>query len=158
MSIRTKLKSSYEKRQEKKIFLVIKNFKQEDVNGIDNHNNSNQQNHLNHSNNLLNSTATAVEPDNELNNINDRLNLNNNIKPRDNLEKNKSFVIRDKKLSVNKQTYKLREEFKCSYAKCFKVYKNKENLELHIKTKHLKIKPFTCSYCDSKFSHRNGNL
>lgn len=39
---------------------------------------------------------------------------------------------------------------------CGKVYKSKENQTLHYKNIHLNVKPYKCSFCDSKFSHRNG--
>ncbi len=48
--------------------------------------------------------------------------------------------------------------FKCDYKDCSKAYKSKENLNLHIKNKHLGQKPYKCSFCDSRFSHRNGIL
>jgi hypothetical protein len=46
--------------------------------------------------------------------------------------------------------------FKCDYDGCDKAYKSKENLNLHVKNKHLGIKPYQCSYCKLQFSHRNG--
>ncbi len=46
--------------------------------------------------------------------------------------------------------------FKCEYVGCDKAYKSKENLNLHIKNIHLKVKPYQCSFCSSRFSHRNG--
>lgn len=46
---------------------------------------------------------------------------------------------------------------KCDYAGCDKAYKSRENLNLHIKNKHLGVKPYQCKYCISRFSHRNGN-
>ncbi len=48
------------------------------------------------------------------------------------------------------------KNFKCE--DCEKVYKSKENLTLHIKNIHLKIKPYSCKYCIAEFSHRNGSL
>lgn len=39
---------------------------------------------------------------------------------------------------------------------CNKVYKSKENLTLHYKNIHLKLKPYSCKYCTAVFSHRNG--
>ena len=45
---------------------------------------------------------------------------------------------------------------KCDYEGCDKAYKSRENLNLHIKNKHLGEKPYQCRYCDSRFSHRNG--
>jgi hypothetical protein len=46
--------------------------------------------------------------------------------------------------------------FKCEYDDCDKAYKSKENLTLHVKNKHLGIKPYQCGYCKLQFSHRNG--
>jgi hypothetical protein len=48
--------------------------------------------------------------------------------------------------------------FKCHYEGCDKAYKSKENLSLHIKNKHLLIKPYQCNSCHLRFSHRNGKL
>jgi len=45
---------------------------------------------------------------------------------------------------------------KCEYAGCEKAYKSRENLNLHIRNKHLGEKPYQCRYCISRFSHRNG--
>jgi uncharacterized Zn-finger protein len=46
--------------------------------------------------------------------------------------------------------------FKCDYEGCEKAYKSKENLNLHVKNKHLNIKPYKCKFCSLQFSHRNG--
>ena len=46
--------------------------------------------------------------------------------------------------------------FKCGYDICEKAYKSKENLNLHIKNKHLGLKPYGCKFCTARFSHRNG--
>ena len=54
------------------------------------------------------------------------------------------------KLKFNNKQIKL---FKCI---CGKVFHTKENQILHFKNIHLHQKPYKCSYCDSKFSHRNG--
>lgn len=48
--------------------------------------------------------------------------------------------------------------FPCTYEGCEKVYKSKENLTLHYKNIHLREKPYSCKFCNSQFSHRNGNL
>ena len=48
--------------------------------------------------------------------------------------------------------------FKCQIIECHKSYKSKENLKLHIKNIHEGIKPYQCSYCELKFSHRNGKF
>lgn len=44
----------------------------------------------------------------------------------------------------------------CHFYPCMKAFKSRENLDLHILNIHLKIKPFTCDFCEKKFSHRNG--
>ena len=54
-------------------------------------------------------------------------------------------------------SHKPHKLFKCSYEDCVKSYKSKENLTLHFKNIHLKEKPYSCKYCSSVFSHRNGN-
>ncbi len=48
--------------------------------------------------------------------------------------------------------------FKCEYEGCSKLYKSKENLTIHVKNKHLLIKPYKYRYCESLFSHRNGKI
>ena len=48
------------------------------------------------------------------------------------------------------------KSFKCIETNCIKEYKSKENLTLHFKNVHLKQKPYQCSFCNSVFSHRNG--
>jgi len=48
--------------------------------------------------------------------------------------------------------------FKCDFRSCEKVYKSKENLVLHIKNIHMKLKPYRCRFCDASFSHRNGKI
>jgi hypothetical protein len=47
---------------------------------------------------------------------------------------------------------------KCDYENCNKAYKSRENLNLHVKNKHLGIKPYQCNFCSSRFSHRNGKF
>lgn len=51
----------------------------------------------------------------------------------------------------------LLNKYKCEQEGCEKSYRSKENLNLHIKNKHLGIKPYQCKFCLLKFSHRNGN-
>jgi hypothetical protein len=46
--------------------------------------------------------------------------------------------------------------YKCTFKGCSKSYKSKENLTLHFKNIHLKEKPYSCRFCPSVFSHRNG--
>lgn len=46
--------------------------------------------------------------------------------------------------------------FKCVL--CTKIYKSKENLNLHRLNIHMNHKPYKCSMCSRRFSHRNGKL
>lgn len=70
---------------------------------------------------------------------------------------NKSFKL---KWTLDKHTsaHKPPRIYRCSYKGCLKSYKSKENLTLHIRNIHLKEKPYSCRYCPSVFSHRNGKL
>jgi len=56
-------------------------------------------------------------------------------------------------LSLNRSTHKI---FTCAFEGCKKIYKSKENLTLHYRNIHLKEKPYSCKFCSSRFSHRNG--
>lgn len=68
-------------------------------------------------------------------------------------------VYKTKKcLKVHIKSHLLLNNFQCQYEGCNKIYKSRENLNLHIKNIHNLEKPYKCSYCDSKFSHRNGNI
>ena len=49
-------------------------------------------------------------------------------------------------------------EMICHFFPCMKIFKSRENLDLHILNIHLKIKPFKCDHCDKKFSQRNGKI
>lgn len=51
---------------------------------------------------------------------------------------------------------KIKKVYKC--INCSKAYKSKENLKLHKLNIHLNHKPFKCSQCTRRFSHRNGKL
>jgi len=53
-------------------------------------------------------------------------------------------------------SHKSAKLYKCTYRGCLKSYKSKENLTLHVKNIHLKEKPYSCKFCSSLFSHRNG--
>lgn len=59
-------------------------------------------------------------------------------------------------LKYHYQFHLTSKTFHCEYINCGKIYKSKENLVLHIKNIHLKLKPYRCRFCDSSFSHRNG--
>ena len=51
-----------------------------------------------------------------------------------------------------------RRIFKCPFSQCLKFYHSNENLMIHIKNKHLNIKPFKCSFCNFSYSHRYGKI
>jgi hypothetical protein len=53
-------------------------------------------------------------------------------------------------------SHKSAKLYKCIFKGCIKSYKSKENLTLHNKNIHLKEKPYSCRFCPSVFSHRNG--
>ena len=50
------------------------------------------------------------------------------------------------------------KQYICEYDNCGKTYRSKENLNLHIQNIHQKLKPYQCSFCPMKFSHRNGRI
>ena len=62
----------------------------------------------------------------------------------------------DMLISLEPDLKLLNKNFPCSFIGCKKFYKSKENLTLHFKNIHLKEKPYSCKYCKSVFSHRNG--
>jgi hypothetical protein len=53
---------------------------------------------------------------------------------------------------------KTKNEFLCHFYPCTKIYKSRENLDLHIQNYHLNLKPYQCELCEKRFSHRNGKL
>jgi hypothetical protein len=55
-------------------------------------------------------------------------------------------------------SHKASKVFSCTHKDCLKAYKSKENLTLHIKNIHLNLKPYSCKFCPSVFSHRNGKI
>ena len=63
-----------------------------------------------------------------------------------------------KRFDRHTSTHFYQTVYKCEYEDCVKVYRSKENLTLHIKNFHLKIKPYSCSFCLRAFSHRNGKI
>lgn len=50
------------------------------------------------------------------------------------------------------------ENKKYSCNLCDKLYKSKENLNLHHLNIHLNLKPYSCKMCTKRFSHRNGKI
>ena len=61
---------------------------------------------------------------------------------------------------VEKKAYRKsnKKKFKCNYDGCQSEYKSIENLHLHILNFHKGIKPYKCSFCEARFSHRNGKI
>jgi hypothetical protein len=68
-----------------------------------------------------------------------------------------NIIDKDIKLRRKKKaTEFINKNYKCNWIDCSKEYRSKENLNLHLKNFHLKIKPYKCRFCLLKFSHRNG--
>ena len=44
----------------------------------------------------------------------------------------------------------------CHFYPCMRKFTSRENLDIHISNIHLKLKPFQCKFCQSKFSHLSG--
>ena len=99
--------------------------------------------------------------------------INNNNKPKErkienvlndkkNINKKPEIKNKSSPSSINegikfKTMIKNMEKFyMCNYKDCQNLYRSKENLVLHYKNKHLKEKPYHCSFCKATFSHRNG--
>jgi len=59
-------------------------------------------------------------------------------------------------LERHSNSHKSIKIFVCDHSGCTKAYKSKENLSLHYKNIHLREKPYSCKFCPSLFSHRNG--
>lgn len=119
-----------------------------------------------------------------INNVNDSCN-NSNFGDATNYSENKSSILsnsicnlekicnnsfsylkRPTKFKLNLEAFNLTSTsnhnksakmFLCTFEGCEKKYKSKENLTLHYKNIHLKEKPYSCKFCSSVFSHRNGN-
>ncbi len=87
---------------------------------------------------------------------NDRPNRNKKIFLCPHNDCGKAYSL-ERVLQMHLKTHTEKKFYKCHYMNCDKSYKSKENLNLHIKNKHLGMKPYKCSYCDSNFTHRNGN-
>jgi hypothetical protein len=97
-----------------------------------------------------------------LSSVNEDFNNNNDrtiseIEPENNLvPKFENIIEIDTKIRKNKDSKFVDKKFKCNWIDCPKEYRSKENLTLHLKNVHLKIKPYKCRFCLLKFSHRNG--
>ena len=71
---------------------------------------------------------------------------------------NINFICKTHKKKFSKPNEGHLFNFQCHFFPCDKTYKSRENLDLHLSNVHLKIKPYCCSFCDRKFSHRNGRI
>jgi hypothetical protein len=85
------------------------------------------------------------------------------IKDRELSNDEESFFINNVNISntldeINKPVKKSKNLYICEAEGCNKFYRSKENLTLHFKNKHLNLKPYKCRFCNSFFSHRNGNF
>lgn len=82
---------------------------------------------------------------------------NNNFKYNSlKLFKIENFIDGDTKMKNRRKTKLAIKQYKCQWLGCKKEYKSKENLTLHTKNIHFKIKPYKCRFCIMEFSHRNG--
>lgn len=106
---------------------------------------------------------SSISNSSDRNSIDSYLNLKNssfNSFPHFNKDENEgrinedSFKISNSSISI--ETSKHIKKYNCIHENCSKIFKTKENLNLHIKNIHLKIKPYSCAYCPAVFSHRNG--
>ena len=70
----------------------------------------------------------------------------------------KALKAKNKELEVQSKatTAVIEHKFACKI--CPKVYKSKENLNLHHLNFHLNQKPYTCKVCSKQFSNRMGIL
>jgi uncharacterized Zn-finger protein len=73
-------------------------------------------------------------------------------------EKCKKKFVTSNELKDHYLLHMTSKSFKCEFKNCEKVYKSRENLVLHIKNIHMKLKPYRCRFCDGSFSHRNGKI
>lgn len=71
---------------------------------------------------------------------------------------NSNFIQHEIFFEINSNIKKYQKQHECTYDNCKKAYRSKENLNLHIKNFHFKEKPYQCSYCSARFSHRNGRI
>ena len=69
-----------------------------------------------------------------------------------------SEIQREAEIEIKSNIKKKQKLYVCEYENCGKTYRSKENLNLHIQNIHQKLKPYQCSFCPMKFSHRNGRI
>ena len=68
----------------------------------------------------------------------------------------KEKLINSRKKTEKENTTEDKKYYSCTL--CEKLYKSKENLNLHHMNIHLNLKPYKCKICDKRFSHRNGKI
>ena len=74
------------------------------------------------------------------------------------LQSQKTEIQREAEIELTSCFKKKTRMYRCEYENCGKSYRSKENLNLHIQNIHQKLKPYQCSFCSMKFSHRNGRI
>ena len=67
-------------------------------------------------------------------------------------------IQRESEIELPSTNRKKQKVYFCEYSNCGKSYRSKENLNLHIQNVHENTKPYQCSYCEMRFSHRNGRI
>jgi hypothetical protein len=90
-------------------------------------------------------------------------NLNQDFLEKEKKQDDSNDSSRDKKTKTSEELIieaghitKEGVRFRCFFEGCSKVYKSKENLNLHIRNIHYMQKPYKCRFCSAAFSHRNG--
>jgi len=112
----------------------------------------------------INSNNKTEEVDNNINNSKyntifniERMKFDMQIDKSEKNFKNKKHIrIIETQLKKKDELNLKKKEFICHFQNCYKKYKSKENLNLHIKNIHYNIKPYLCRFCSACFSHRNG--
>lgn len=126
--------------------------------GSNSNSNSSTNNNSNNSNNSNNNIISSNEKEKNTKTIRFFIEKNKND---DNifLEK-KNLLIKEILIENKDNKDKSEKRFICMHNDntCGKEYRSKENLILHIKNKHQGEKPYFCSFCGKRYSHRSGKI